>query len=106
VDLNHSSDIKTMQEIFGLGPNYLNNAIPSSEYSISGGPGTYNTVAGSNDLSDLFKPGVIPTGVPEPSTLAVFSVVGALALCRRRRAGETKRHGGGLRREKEEHAQN
>ena len=57
VALNHSSDIKTMQEIFGLGSSYLNNSIPSNEYSPAGGPGTYNTVSASNDFSDLFKPG-------------------------------------------------
>ena len=57
VALNHSSDIKTMQEIFGLGSSYLNNTIPGNEYSPAGGPGTYNTVGGSNDLSDLFKAG-------------------------------------------------
>jgi phosphatidylinositol-3-phosphatase len=64
VPMNHSSDLKTWQEVFGLGPSFLNNAIPSDEYSANGGPGTFNTVAGSNDLSDLFQPGVIPPGVP------------------------------------------
>jgi autotransporter-associated beta strand protein len=61
VALNHSSDLKTMQEIFQLGPSFLNNSIPTSEYNVNG-PGNFNTVAGSNDLSDLFQAGVIPAG--------------------------------------------
>jgi hypothetical protein len=64
IALNHSSDIKTMQEIFSLGPSYLNNTIPSSEYSPAGGSGTFNTVSASNDLSDLFQAGTIPAGIP------------------------------------------
>lgn len=65
VPLNHSSDLKTMQEVFGLGPSYLNNPIPSDEYSPAGGPGTVNSVIASNDLSELFQPGVIPSNVPQ-----------------------------------------
>jgi hypothetical protein len=59
VPMNHSSDLKTMQEIFGLGPTYLNNAIPTSEYSPATGAGTYNSVSASNDLSSLLKPGTL-----------------------------------------------
>jgi hypothetical protein len=59
VPLSHSSDLKTMQEIFGLGPTYLNNAIPAGEYSVTGGPGTVGSVSTVNDLGDLFQPGVI-----------------------------------------------
>ena len=59
VPMNHSSDLKTMQEIFGLGPTFLNNAIPSGEYSPGTGPGTFNTVSASNDLSSMFRSGVI-----------------------------------------------
>ena len=59
VPLNHSSDIKTMQEIFGLGPTYLNNAIPTSEYSPATGSDTYNSVSASNDFSSLLKPGTL-----------------------------------------------
>lgn len=55
VPLNHSSDIKTMEEIFGLP--MLNNPIPLNETNASGG---YNNVATVNDLSDLFVPGTIP----------------------------------------------
>lgn len=56
VPLNHSSDIKTMEEIFHLPA--LNNPIPVTETNINGG---YNNVATVNDLADLFVPGVIPT---------------------------------------------
>ena len=55
VPMNHSSDIKTMEEIFGL-PS-INNPIPVTETNVSGG---YNNVATVNDLSDLFVPGAIP----------------------------------------------
>src|ERR1019366_2987761 len=41
VDYTHSSDLRTMQDIFRVGP-YLGDA------------------ANANDLSDLFKPGVVP----------------------------------------------
>ena len=44
VNLTHSSDLRTMQEIFHLAPPFLGDA---------------NT-AGTNDLSDLFQPGAIP----------------------------------------------
>jgi hypothetical protein len=56
VEMNHSSDIKSMEEIFGLP--FLNNPIPVSETKASGTG--YNNVATVNDLSDLFKDGVIP----------------------------------------------
>jgi hypothetical protein len=59
---SHSSDIKTMEEIFKLP--FINNAIPLAETNILGG---YNNVATVNDLSDLFVAGSIPT----PATLAV-----------------------------------
>ncbi len=54
--MNHSSDIKTWEEVFGLSS--LNNVIPVTETNNSG---TYNNVALVNDLSDLFKPGIIPS---------------------------------------------
>jgi hypothetical protein len=50
VEMNHSSDIKTMEEIFGLP--FLSNAIPVAETKASGSG--YNNVATVNDLSDLF----------------------------------------------------
>ncbi len=51
VELNHSSDIKTMEEIFGL--TYLSNTIPAAETKASGSG--YNDVATVNDLSDLLQ---------------------------------------------------
>lgn len=50
VELNHSSDLKTMEEIFDLP--FVNNAIPTSETNVEGSG--YNTVPSVNDLSDLF----------------------------------------------------
>jgi len=56
VEMNHSSDIKTMEEIFGLP--FLNNPIPAAETNAKGT--NYNNVAVVNDLSDLFVGGVVP----------------------------------------------
>jgi len=84
VEMNHSSDLKTMQEIFGLGP-YLDNPIPAGETNVSGDG--YNTVSSVNDLSDLFLPGVIPTEVPEPASVSVLAIAVAGVLMRRRRGG-------------------
>ncbi len=55
VMFSHSSDLKTMEEIFGL-PS-VNNPIPASETNNFGG---FNNVATANDLSDLFVSGAIP----------------------------------------------
>ena len=55
VVMSHSSDLKTMEEIFAL-PN-VNNPIPAGETNNFGG---HNNVAIVNDLSDLFVPGTIP----------------------------------------------
>jgi hypothetical protein len=63
VPVNRSSDLKTMQEIFQLGP-YLDPSIPAGEYSIDG-PGHFNRVVDVHDLSDLFVPDTIPDGVPK-----------------------------------------
>ena len=46
IHYTHSSDLRTMQEIFGLGPSYLGGA------------------ANAHDLSDLFMAGVIPPSLP------------------------------------------
>jgi hypothetical protein len=67
INYTHSSDLKTMQEIFGVGP-YLGDA----------------ATAGTNDLRDLFAPGAIPTGIPEPGTLCLMGIAGVFALRRRR----------------------
>ena len=56
VPLNHSSDIKTIEELFHL-PS-LNNPIPAAETNVTGSG--YNNAALVNDLSDLFVPGAIP----------------------------------------------
>jgi len=55
VVMSHSSDLKTMEEIFTL-PN-VNNPIPAGETNNFGG---HNNVAIVNDLNDLFVPGTIP----------------------------------------------
>jgi len=68
VSLNHSSDLLTMQEIFGVTGTKLGDA------------------ANATDLSDLFKPNAI-AGVPEPASWALmlggFGLVGG-AMRRRR----------------------
>jgi hypothetical protein len=55
VVFSHSSDLKTMEEIFGLP--HVNNPIPASETNNFGG---FDNVATANDLSDLFVSGAIP----------------------------------------------
>lgn len=77
---SHSSDIKTMEELLGLGT--LNNAIPTGDTAATGG---YNTVAGANDLSDLFVSGaIVPVPeIPAGGVVAGLSLVGLLGLRRR-----------------------
>jgi hypothetical protein len=55
VPMSHSSDVKTLEEIFGL--SLINNPIPANETNNFDG---YNNVATVNDLSDLFVAGTIP----------------------------------------------
>ena len=62
VVMSHSSDLKTMEEIFGL--SHVNNPIPANETNNFGG---FNNVAIANDLSDLFVPGAVPA----PTSAAV-----------------------------------
>jgi hypothetical protein len=76
--LSHSSDVKSMEELFGL--SQIDNAIPTSETFAAGG---YATVQGANDLSNLFVPGAITGQVPEPTTLGLIGV-GAVAMIGRR----------------------
>ena len=64
----HSSDLKTMQEIFQVGP-LLGDA----------------AAAGTFDISDLFVPNTIPTSVPEPSSLALGLLAATLMKTRRSR---------------------
>ena len=61
--LSHSSDLKTLEELFGLP--LVNNPIPAAETNNFGG---FNNVAIANDLSDLFVPGAIPA--PASTTVA------------------------------------
>ncbi len=63
VPMNHSSDIKTVEELFGLP--FLNNPISSAETDVTGTG--YNNVAIVNDLSDLFVAGAVPA----PPSLSV-----------------------------------
>jgi hypothetical protein len=56
VELNHSSDVKTWEELFHL--SFVDNWIPSSETNVAGTG--YNKVALVNDLSDLFVKQAIP----------------------------------------------
>ena len=75
VVLSHSSDLKTMEEIFGL--SFLNNPIPSGETAVVGGG--YNTVASVNDLSDLFQqlPGLV---VQQPAGTNLTNAVSAVSF--------------------------
>jgi phosphatidylinositol-3-phosphatase len=68
LNYTHSSDLKTMQEIFHVGP-LLGDAASR----------------GTLDLSDMFVPNTIPATVPEPSTLLLL-VIGILMICSRRNA--------------------
>ena len=72
---NHSSDIKTMEELLGLPT--INNPIATNAVFATGG---FATVPGSNDLSDLF----VANAVPEPASLSLVGVC-ALATLRRRK---------------------
>jgi hypothetical protein len=72
----HSSDLVTLQNLFGVA---------------GGGAGGYlGASGGATDLSDLFKPGALPSAIPEPSTwvmmgLGFAGLAGAGAY--RRKAG-------------------
>jgi phosphatidylinositol-3-phosphatase len=53
----HASDLRTWQNVFGVvGAGYLGGA------------------ADATDLSDLFKPGLIPSAIPETSTWAMMLI--------------------------------
>jgi hypothetical protein len=73
LNFDHSSDLATMQDIFGVSANtpsgYLNNASSAL-------PG------GAQDLSDLFVAGTI-SPIPEPTSLGLLGL-GAMALLGRR----------------------
>jgi hypothetical protein len=56
----HNSDLVTLQNIFGVA---------------GGGAGGYlGASGGANSLADLFKPGVIPSAIPEPSTWVMMGL--------------------------------
>lgn len=69
VNMTHSTDIATMQEIFGLVANtpsgYLNDAanMSNSSGALAGSAPGFGTAV-AQDMSDLFQPGVIPSGLP------------------------------------------
>jgi hypothetical protein len=72
VPYTHSSDLKTLEQVFGVyapGDNYLGDA---------GSPGV-------NDLSALFQAGVIPAAIPEPASIVMmgFGLAGVVVLGRR-----------------------
>jgi hypothetical protein len=58
VELSHSSDLKTWEELFDLP--FVNNPIPATETNAAGTG--FNNVATVNDLSDLFVRGAIARG--------------------------------------------
>jgi hypothetical protein len=62
LNYTHSSDLKTMQEIFQVGP-LLGDAAAS----------------GTLDLSDLFLPNTIPTTVPESSSV-ILALLGSMSV--------------------------
>ena len=55
----HSSDLVTLQNIFGV---------------TGGAGGDLGASGGANSLADLFKPGVIPSAIPEPSTWVMMGL--------------------------------
>ena len=67
VVMSHSSDLKMMEEIFGL--SLVNNPIPANETNNFGG---YNNVATANDLSDLFVSGALPAPASTSVTAGGF----------------------------------
>jgi hypothetical protein len=70
---DHSSDLKTLEELFGV-------------YAPGGGFLGAANLPGVNDLSDMFVAGAIPT--PEPMSVAVMGIglLGLVGTRRRRRA--------------------
>ena len=70
---SHSSDIRTMEDIFGL--NYVSNSIPVNETNAFG---TYNYVANVNNLGDLFAPEPMPTA--DVATVEQISNVFVIAM--------------------------
>jgi MYXO-CTERM domain-containing protein len=71
---SHSSDVKTMQELYNVGANTQS--------------GFLNDAANATDLADLFVPGALPNAgsatIPTPGSLALIALGGAFATRRRR----------------------
>jgi hypothetical protein len=67
----HSSDLRTMQELF---------RVPTA----TTGSGYLGDAANATDLSDLFQAGAIPSSVPEPASAMGLMVVTGMTLLRRR----------------------
>jgi hypothetical protein len=72
-NLTHSSDLKTMQEIFGVGTTTTPSGFIGDAAS-----------AGTNDLANLFVPGTVPVGVPEPASLTFLGMATICVFTRRR----------------------
>jgi hypothetical protein len=56
----HASDLVTLQNIFGVAG--------------GGADGYLGGSGGANSLADLFKPGAIPSAIPEPSTWVMMGL--------------------------------
>jgi hypothetical protein len=74
--MSHASDLKTMDEIFGLA--FQTNAIPARDIDAFGTG--YNTVATVNDLSDLFQAPPPAGSPPEVLGIAVESNTVAIRM--------------------------
>jgi hypothetical protein len=74
IQYDNSSDLATLQNIFGVG---------------AGPDGYLGGANGATTLADLYKPGAIPSAIPETSTWAMMTIgfaglAGAASLSRRR----------------------
>ncbi|WP_435011547.1 PEP-CTERM sorting domain-containing protein [Tundrisphaera lichenicola] len=70
--MDHLSDLRTLMINLGTGSSY-----------ITFGHNSADSYAGGGNITSI---GLVPTSTPEPSTLAVFVVLGVVAMSRRRRS--------------------